>query len=76
VRATLRIRAPDGRHHDLPIRAESGDGLVDDAPLLLAGGPAAGSWRLEIAAHTAGSGRLELWSIRLRTELDDRAGAP
>jgi hypothetical protein len=78
VRATLRIRAPDGRHHDLPIRAEGGDGLVDDVPLPLAGGPAAGAWRLEIAAHAAGSGRLELWSLRLRTDLDDRAarGAP
>jgi hypothetical protein len=76
VHATLRIRAPDGRHHDLAVRAEGGDGLVDDVPLSLAGGPAAGAWRLEIAAHAAGSGRLELWSIRLRTDLDDRAVQP
>jgi len=76
VHATLRIRAPDGRHHDIPIRAEGGDGLVDDVSLPLAGGPAAGAWRLEIAAHAAGSGRLELWSIRLRTDLDDRAVQP
>jgi hypothetical protein len=73
VRATLRIRAPGGRHHDLAVRAEGGDGLVDDVLLPLAGGPAAGTWRLEIAAHAAGSGRVELWSIRLRTDLDDRA---
>jgi hypothetical protein len=73
VRATLRILAPDGRHADVPIRAEGGDSLVDDVPLELAGGPAAGTWRLEIAAHAAGSGRLELWSIRLRTDLDERA---
>jgi hypothetical protein len=76
VRATLRIRAPDGRHHDLAVSAQGGDGLIDDVPIPLAGGPAAGAWRLEIAAHAAGSGRLELWSIRLRTDLDDRAGAP
>ncbi|HSK00178.1 MAG TPA: gluconate 2-dehydrogenase subunit 3 family protein [Kofleriaceae bacterium] len=73
VRATLRIRAPGGAHHDLAVRADGGDGLVDDVLLPLTGGPAAGTWRLEIAAHTAGSGRLELWSIRLRTDLDDRA---
>jgi hypothetical protein len=73
VRATLRVRAPDGRHHDLPVSAQGGDGLVDDVVLPLAGGPAAGTWRLEIAAHTAGSGRVEQWSIRLRTDLDERA---
>jgi hypothetical protein len=76
VRATLRFHAPGGKHHDLAVRAEGGDGLVDDVLLPLAGGPAAGTWRLEIAAHAAGSGRVELWSIRLRTELDDRAGHP
>ncbi len=76
VRATLRIRAPGGAHHDLAIHAEGGDGLVDDVLLPLAGGPAAGTWRVEVAAHAAGSGRLELWSIRLRTDLDDRAAAP
>ncbi len=76
VRATLRLRAPDGRHHDLPVSAEGGDGLLDDVLVPLAGGPAAGAWRLEIAAHAAGSGRLELWSIRLRTDLDDRAVQP
>jgi hypothetical protein len=76
VRATLRIRAPDGRHHDLALRAEGGDGLVDDALLPIEGGPAAGTWRLEVAEHAAGSGRLELWSIRLRTDLDERAVQP
>jgi hypothetical protein len=76
VRATLRLRAPDGRHHDLAISAGAGDGLVDDVSVPLAGGPAAGTWRLEVAARAAGSGRLELWSIRLRTDLDDRAAAP
>jgi hypothetical protein len=76
VRATLRLRAPDGRHHDLDVRAESGDGLIDDVLVPLAGGPAAGAWRLEVAAHAAGTGRVELWSIRLRTDLDDRAVQP
>lgn len=76
VHATLRIRAPDGRHHELAVTAPSGDGLVDDVPLSLAGGPAAGTWRLEVAAHAAGSGRVELWSIRLRTDLDDRVAHP
>jgi hypothetical protein len=76
VHATLRLRAPGGRHHDLGIRAEGGDGLLDDVLVPLAGGPAAGRWRLEIAAHAAGSGRLELWSIRLRTDLDDRVAHP
>lgn len=74
VRATLRLRAPDGRHHELAISAERGDGILDDVPVPLTGGPAAGPWRLEVAARAAGSGRLELWSIRLRTDLDDRAG--
>jgi hypothetical protein len=72
VRATLRFHAPGGGHHDLAVRADNGDGLVDDVLLPLAGGPAAGAWRLEIAAHAAGSGRIEAWSIRLRTDLDDR----
>jgi hypothetical protein len=73
VRATLRIRAPDGRHHDLAVHAEGGDGLIDDVALPLTGGPAAGAWRLEIVTRTAGSGRVELWSVRLRTDLDDKA---
>ena len=72
VRATLRVRAPDGRHHDVAISA---GGIVDDVVVPLVGGPAAGTWRLEVAARAAGSGRLELWSIRLRTDLDERAVA-
>lgn len=76
VRATLRLRAPSGAHHDLALHAEGGDGLVDDVIVPLIGGPAAGTWRLEVAAHAAGSGRLELWSIRLRTDLDEAAVGP
>jgi hypothetical protein len=73
VQAMLRVHAPDGRHRDLPLRTTGGDALIDDVSLSLAGGPAAGVWRLEIAAHPGGSGRLELWSLRLRTDLDEVA---
>lgn len=76
VHATLRFRAPGGRHHDVPVRAEGGDGLLDDVQLSLAGAPAAGTWQLEISAHAAGTGRVELWSIRLRTDLDERVAHP
>jgi hypothetical protein len=75
ARATLRLRAPDGRYHDLAISAEGGHALVDDVPVPLVGGPAAGTWRLQVAAGAAGRGRLELWSIRLRTDLDEKAAA-
>lgn len=73
VRATLRVHAPDRRHHDLPLRADGGDALIDDVDVPLAGGPAAGVWRLEVAVHPGGRGQLELWSLRVRTELDDKA---
>jgi hypothetical protein len=71
ITAVLRVHAPDGRHHDVPLRG-GGDVVIESIALPLAGGPAAGAWRLAIAAHSGGRGRLELWSLRLRTELDDR----
>jgi len=67
VRATLRVTAPGGRQHDLVLRTP----LINDAALPLTGGPAAGAWRLEIIAHAGAPGRLELWSLRVRTDLDD-----
>lgn len=72
VHATLRVHAPGGGQHDLPLRAVAGEGMFDNVPLKL-GGPAAGDWRLDIAAHRGGAGRLDMWSIVLRTDLDDRA---
>lgn len=70
VRATLRVIAPDGRHHDLALRT----GVLAGEALLLTGGPAAGVWRLEVVAHAGAPGRLELWSLCVRTDLDDRLG--
>jgi len=70
MRATLRVTAPDGRHHDLVLRGA----VLADEGLPLTGGPAAGSWRLEVIAHAGAPGRLELWSLCLRTDLDDRPG--
>ena len=75
VRAVVRIHAPGGGRHDLPLRAEAGIARIDDVALPIAGGPAEGAWRLEIAEHPGGAGQLELWSLRVRTALDD-AGAP
>jgi hypothetical protein len=71
VRATVRVRAPGGKQHDLVLRADGGQGWIDDVALPIAGGPAAGDWRFEISAHPGGTGQIELWSIALRTELDD-----
>jgi hypothetical protein len=70
--AMLRIHAPNGTSHDLPLVTEEGEGIVDRSRLRVAG-PAAGAWRLEIASHR-GIGRLEYWSVLVRTDLDDRAG--
>lgn len=70
--ATLRLRAPDGRAQELALR----DGVIDDVAVPLAGGPARGTWVLEVAAVLGGSGQLELWSLRLRTGLDEVASAP
>lgn len=75
VTAMLRVSAPGGGHHDLPLRANRDDALIDDVLVPLTGGPAAGSWRLEVTT-ARGIGRLELWSLRVRTELDDRASNP
>ncbi len=70
VRATLRITAPDQRHDDVVLHVAGGDAVLDGALLRLAGGPAAGAWRLDIVAHAGGAGTLALWQLRLRTELD------
>lgn len=72
VRATLRVTAPDGRHHDLALRTA----VLSGEPLPLTGGPAAGVWRLEVIARAGAPGRLELWSLCVRTDLDDAQGAP
>jgi len=76
----LRFAAPG----DAQLRAAVIDGeasprtaVIADDPLPLTGGPAAGVWRLEVIAHAGAPGRLELWSLRVRTELDDQlAEAP
>lgn len=71
AKATLRLRAPDGRDHTFALGFDRGEALLDDLAMPLVGGPAAGAWRLEIATHAGGRGRMELWSLRLRTDLDD-----
>jgi gluconate 2-dehydrogenase subunit 3-like protein len=68
IRATVRVTAPDGRYHDLGLRRA----ILADERLPLTGGPAAGTWRLEVVAHAGAPGRLELWSLCVRTDLDDR----
>jgi hypothetical protein len=74
MRATVRITAPDGRRHDLALRAEPPTGGLTDEVLPLTGGPAAGAWRLEVIAHAGAPAQLELWSLRLRTDRDDDQG--
>lgn len=71
LQATLRVRAPDGKAHELSITADDGDAFVDDVQLPLTGSVAAGTWRLEIAKVKGGSGELQYWSLRLRTNLDE-----
>jgi hypothetical protein len=66
LRLRARIHAPGGRHHALALT-----GSVTGVELALAGVPAAGSWRLEIV-ELAGRGNFEAWSLRVRTDLDDR----
>ena len=70
MRATVRVTASDGRYHDLALRAA----VTGDEALPLTGGPAAGVWRLEVIAHAGAPGRLELWSLCVRTDLDDGHG--
>jgi hypothetical protein len=65
VRATVRIRVPGGRSHDLALRGTQLDASV---PVL---GPAAGAWRLDVVAHAGAAARLALWSLVVRTDLDD-----
>lgn len=73
LRATLRLRAPDGSRRELAIETRDGEGWLihQQAPLR---GPAAGTWTLEVVRH-AGAGTLAHWSLVVRTDLDDRAGA-
>jgi hypothetical protein len=71
VRATLRVTAPDGRRCDLALRTAA----LDDGALPHTGGPAAGAWRLEVVAFAGAPAVLALWSLRLRTDLDDRLSA-
>ncbi len=75
VRATLRFVAPGGGHHEVRVAAEAGEVLIDNValPATAIRGPAAGDWRVEIAAIGGGSGRFELWSLAVRTDLDDAA---
>jgi hypothetical protein len=76
LQATLRVRSPDGRLHELALAIASGDEIIDDVAVPLTGGAAAGTWALEVAAQLGGAGRLELWSLRLRTDLDEAARRP
>ncbi len=69
VHATLRVTAPDGRHHDLALEGR-GDVALEEVALPLTGKAAAGAWHLAIVAHHGGVGQLEVWALRLRTELD------
>jgi hypothetical protein len=73
VKAVARVHAPDGKSHDVKISATDGQAWIHDLALPIVGGPAAGDWRFEIAALLGGSGRIEMWSIQLRTDLDDKA---
>lgn len=71
VKARVRVVAPGGRAHALVLDGDGDVPMIDDVAVPLVGGPAAGAWRFEVIDVLGGSGRLELWSLRLRTELDD-----
>lgn len=73
ARASLRVTAPDGTATRVPLALADGTAVVDDLALPLAGGPAAGAWTIAVELR-GGRGRLELWSLRLRTDLDDAIG--
>ncbi|MDB4959080.1 MAG: Gluconate 2-dehydrogenase subunit 3 [Myxococcales bacterium] len=70
LNATVQVVAPDGSKHDIAVSAADGDALIDDLALPFTG-PAAGSWHLDVIAVKGGSGELQLWSLRLRTDLDE-----
>jgi hypothetical protein len=71
VHATLRLVSPDGKTHDFPARAGDGHAILEDLPAAgVAGSVAAGRWQLVVASVAGGSGQLELWSVRVRTDLD------
>ena len=71
VKARVQVVAPGGKAHELALAGEGGEPFIDDVALPLLGGPAAGAWKLEVLEVLGGSGQLELWSLRLRTDLDD-----
>jgi hypothetical protein len=71
VKARVQVTAPDGKVHELAFAGEGGDPVLDDVALSVLGGPAAGTWKLEVLEVLGGSGQLELWSLRVRTDLDD-----
>ena len=66
----VRLTSPDGRAHDA--RGRSADGAIRIELAPPPGGPAAGAWRLAIT-DVVGSAQLELWSLIVRTDLDDAA---
>lgn len=72
AKLTLRLTSPDGKSADVAVDVASGEALVDDVRAALTGGAAAGTWKLAVAS-VAGSGQLAMWSLRLRTNLDDGA---
>ena len=69
ARLAVRLTSPDGRQHVAAARET--DGVIRIEVAAAAGGPAAGKWRLAIT-DVAGSAQLELWSLRVRTDLDDK----
>lgn len=67
----VRLTTPDGRTHDARGRAVA-DGVIRIELAPSPGGPAAGAWRLAVT-DVIGAAQLELWSLVLRTDLDDAA---
>ena len=71
IRATLRLVAPDGKTHDVDIRTGDGHAIIEDVLAAgVTGAIAAGRWQLVVASVTGSSAQLELWSLRVRTDLD------
>ena len=73
VAATLRDHRARPADCELELVVEDGDAVLDDVALGLAGGPAAGTWRLEVTGQHGGAATLALWTLRLRTDLDGPA---
>ncbi len=72
AKLTLRLTAPGGASANIAVDLASGETLVDDVRAGLVGGAGAGTWKLAVSG-VAGSGQLAMWSLRLRTNLDDGA---